>query len=80
MTEHPNIAILKKGYEAFGEGDMATLNELFDPSVTYHVPGNSQISGDYQGRDAVFGFFGKLAELSGGTIKIETHDFLLKNK
>jgi len=35
-----------------------------------------EISGDYKGRDQVFGFFGKLMELSGGTAKIEVHDIL----
>ncbi len=76
MAEHPNIALLKKGYVAFGEGDMETLTELFDPDATWHVPGESPIAGDHKGRDAIFAFFGQLAVLSNGTFKVETHDIL----
>ena len=53
-----------------------TLRELFDPNIVFHVPGRSQIAGDYRGIDETFGFFGKLVELSGGTFKIERHTVL----
>ena len=46
--------------------------------TVWHSPGKSQISGDFRGRDAVFGgSFGKMDELSGGTAGfIENHDYL----
>ena len=80
MAEHPNIALLKKGYEAFGAGDMATLTELFDPDATWHFPGEGPLAGDHIGRDAVFAFFGQVAALSGGTIKVEAHDLLANDE
>ena len=76
MTEHPNAALLRKGHEAFSTGDRKTLSEIIAEDALWHVAGKSPISGDYRGREAVFGMFDKLAELSGGTIKIEDHDFL----
>ena len=80
MAEHPNISLLKKGYAAFAEGDMETLTELFDQDATWHFPGESLISGDHKGREAVFAFFGQLAVLSNGTIKVETHDILANDE
>jgi len=76
MTDHPNLDLLRRGYAAYGAGDMDTINELFHDDVVWHVAGHSPIAGDYEGKEQVFGFFGKLAELSGGTSKVEVHDLL----
>jgi uncharacterized protein len=76
MAEHPNVDLLRKGYSAFAKGDMDTVRELFAEGITWHVPGNNMFSGDYVGRDAVFGFFGKLMEETGGTFRQEIHDVL----
>ncbi len=76
MAEHPNAALLRKGHEAFSNGDRATLTEIIAEDALWHVAGKGPFSGDYRGRKAVFGMFDKMAELSGGTIKIKDHDFL----
>ena len=74
---HPNEDLLRKGYEAFGKGDMDTLrNEVFDSNIQWHVPGKSPIAGDFSGIDEVFGFFGKLAEITGGQFGLEVHDVI----
>ena len=80
MAEHPNTELLRKGFEAFAKGDMATLTELFAQDVVWHVPGNNQLSGVHRGRDAVFAVFAKVGELSGGTYKIELHDVLANDE
>jgi uncharacterized protein len=76
MAEHPNVDLLRNGYNAYSTGDMDVLTKLFADDVLWHVAGRSPISGDYKGRDQVFGFFGKLMELSDGTMKIDVHDIL----
>jgi len=73
---HPNVDLLNKGYDAFEKGDLDTLRQLFTDDVVFHVTGRSQLSGDYRGQDEVFGFFGKLVELTGGTFKLERHAVL----
>lgn len=70
MTQ-ANEELVRKGYAAFSAGDMATLTDVFSPNSAWHIPGNNLVSGDYKGRDAVFGFFGQLGELSGGTFRVE---------
>lgn len=74
---HPNEKVLRKGYEAFAKGDLDTIrNEVFDPNIVFHIGGRSQLAGDYKGVDEVFGFLGRIMELSEGTFKAEAHAFL----
>src|SRR5262245_18202485 len=68
---HPNEDLIRKGYQAFGEGDMDTLRSLFAPDVVHVTTGNSQIAGEYRGVDAVLGYYGTLFELSDGTFAAE---------
>ena len=63
--------IIRRGYQAFGEGDMETLGSLYTDDVVQTMPGKNLVSGEYQGRDNVLGLYGKLFELSGGTFTAE---------
>jgi ketosteroid isomerase-like protein len=80
VTEHPNVEIARRGYEAFAKGDMATLTELIADDVVWHVQGVGPLDGDYHGRDQVFGFFGRLAEETGGTFRLDVHDILANDE
>jgi ketosteroid isomerase-like protein len=80
MADHPNVELLRKGYHAYSGGDMETLNELFADDVEWHVAGRSQLAGNYLGKDEVFGLFGKIVELSGGTARFEVHDVLANDE
>jgi uncharacterized protein len=77
---HPNEDLLRRGYQAFSTGDLETLGELFADDIVWHVGGRSQLAGDYRGKQEVFGFFGKLVELSGGTFRVELHDVLANDE
>jgi ketosteroid isomerase-like protein len=78
--QHVNVERARRAYEAFGKGDMATLSELITEDTVWHIGGKSPLSGEYKGRDAVFGFFGKLKEESGGTFRLEVHDILANDE
>jgi ketosteroid isomerase-like protein len=73
---HPNEELVRRGYEAFLSGDMATLGDLFTDDIAWHAPGRNQLSGDYRGKEEVFATFAKVFELTGGTFKLEIHDVL----
>ena len=77
---HPNEDLVRRGYAAFGTGDMATLRELFADDLVWHVGGRSPITGDYKGKDEVLGFFAKLAERAGGTFRVDIHDVLANDE
>ncbi len=81
----PNTDLVARMYELFGQGDMDTIkSELFDPDITWTMPGHHPLSGTMQGADAVIAFFGSLfqagvtvdnahfGELDDGTV-IERH-------
>jgi ketosteroid isomerase-like protein len=73
---HPNEDLARRGYAAFGSGDMDTIRELFDPDIVWHAPGRNQLSGDVHGLDNVLAQFAKVFELTGGSFKLELHDLL----
>jgi ketosteroid isomerase-like protein len=69
ITEHPDAAVVRRGYEAFNTADIETLTELMDENASWHTPGRSPIAGDYQGRDAVFGQFGRYGGQTEGSFR-----------
>ena len=71
MAEHPNVARLRDGYAAFAKGDFAVLNDIFAEDLLWHEPGRNQLAGDYRGRDAVYGFFAKLTEVTEGSFHLD---------
>lgn len=73
MAENPNVALVRRLYEAFASADVPALSELLDGS-TWHVPGENQIAGTYRDADEVMGLFAKTRELTEGTIEWTVHD------
>ncbi|WP_373527255.1 nuclear transport factor 2 family protein [Nostoc sp.] len=61
-TEHPNVAIVKRYYEAYGKGDVATVREIFAPNIIWRIPGHHPLSGAKRGADEVLAFFEQLAK------------------
>jgi len=70
MTD-ANEDIVRQGYAAFAAGDMETLRSLFAPDAVHVATGKSPIAGEYQGVDAILGYYGTLFELSDGTFAAE---------
>jgi len=76
MAGHPNEDLLRRGYDAFSRGDMATLRELIASDAVWHQPGTSPLAGHYEGIDAILEYFMDLFQRSEGTFKVELHDVL----
>ncbi len=74
MGDHPNAEALRKGYAAFAAGDMETVASLFADDIAWHQAGDGPLAGVFVGKDAVFGTFGQLVQLTGGTFGQEIHD------
>jgi ketosteroid isomerase-like protein len=72
----PNGAIVRQAYEDFAHGKIPEVFAVFDPAITWHVPGRSPLSGDFKGHEEVGGFFQRTMELSGGAFGIEVHNVL----
>jgi hypothetical protein len=41
--------IIRKAYEDFAQGNVPAVFAAFDPSITWHVPGHSPLSGEQGG-------------------------------
>ena len=77
---HPNAEVFKRVYGAFTTGDMDGLARLIAPDVVWHVPGTNLISGEYTSRDAIFGCFSKIFELSAGSYRPHLHDIVANDQ
>lgn len=75
---HPNEELVRKGYKAFGEGDMDTLRSLYGPDAVHSATGNGPLAGDYKGVDDILAYYGKLFELSDGTFRAELQSVKLE--
>jgi len=51
-----NATIIRKAYADFAKGSIPAVFAVFDPSITWHVPGHGPLS-DYTGHDQIGGFF-----------------------
>ncbi len=76
VADHPSADLIRRGYEAYLKGDMATLENLFVEDVVWHTAGTNPTSGEHKGRDAVLALFRRVKELSGGTFRVEVHTVL----
>ena len=76
MGTEENAELVRRGYEAFGAGDMATLGEVFAEDAVWHVAGRSVLAGPKQGREAILAYFGEMAARSGGSLKMTVQEII----
>jgi ketosteroid isomerase-like protein len=59
-----NSDVIKRGYEAFNNGDAETLSEVFADDVQWEGPNAEGVpmSGTHEGRDAVLQALGQISE------------------
>jgi uncharacterized protein len=70
--EHPNVGLVRKGFEAFQSGDMGWMEEHMSDQVVWHVGGNSKWAGSYEGKGKVFEMFQRQAQ--GVSTTADIHD------
>ncbi|MBQ1088174.1 nuclear transport factor 2 family protein [Streptomyces sp. B93] len=80
MAEHAHAQLVRKGYEAFVRGDMDTLRGLIAADCTHHVPGSHPLSGDFKGQDAIIDMYGRLAQETGGTMRVELMNVMVDGR
>jgi len=70
-----NIALLRRGYEAFATGDLATVRSLAADDEVWYTPGII-FESEYKGADNVMAYLAKLGQLTDGTFRVEPEKFL----
>ena len=38
-----DLDLIRRGYEAFGRSDISTVLGIFDPNISWHIPGPSPL-------------------------------------
>ena len=76
MGPRENVELVRRGYEAFSAGDMATLGGLFAEDAVWHVAGDGVLSGKKEGRDAILAYFGELGTRSGGNLTVTVEEII----
>ena len=71
MAEHPDVALVRRGYQAFATGDFATLSEVIADDAIQFQPGTGAMSGEHKGLQSILEFYGRLAAETNGTFKAE---------
>jgi ketosteroid isomerase-like protein len=71
MAEHPDVVLVRRGYEAFSTGDVATLSEIIADDAEQYQPGSGSMSGQHAGRDAILEFYGRLASETDGSFRVD---------
>jgi ketosteroid isomerase-like protein len=72
--DDPAMTLVRRGYEAFNTGDVATLRSIMAHDVLQHVAGHGRFAGTHKGIDAVLDYYGKLAESTQGTFRCDLID------
>jgi uncharacterized protein len=57
---HQNL--VRKGFEAFSSGDMATLDATMADDAVWHAAGSGVLSGDFVGKQAIFENFARVPQ------------------
>lgn len=70
--EHPNAALVRRVFAAFGR-DPKAIAAAFDRDITWRVPGETIMSGEYRGRVAVIEFLRRTGLETGGTYRSALH-------
>jgi uncharacterized protein len=71
-----NAELVRGIFSAFAEKNGFALRSAFAADAVWRVPGNGAVAGTFRGRDAIFGFLGRLPKETGGTYSSELVDVL----
>ncbi|HYL52133.1 MAG TPA: nuclear transport factor 2 family protein [Acidimicrobiia bacterium] len=66
-----NTDLIRRGYQAFNEADVDTLQKILADDVTWTTPGESTVAGTARGKAAVLTQFGRYAGETEGTFKAD---------
>jgi ketosteroid isomerase-like protein len=64
-----NATLIRRGFEAFNKGDVATLSTILAADCVQHMPGDNRFSGEHKGLDNVLKMYGELGALTDGTMQ-----------
>jgi uncharacterized protein len=80
MTEHPNAALVRNGYQAFASADLKTIRAAFADTAQWESAGRNWLVGRYSGPDAIIAYLQAVFAYSEGTYRTDVHDILANDE
>jgi uncharacterized protein len=80
VEEHPNVQRIRDALAAYNSGDLEGMRAFIAEDIVWHVGGNHPLSGDYRGRDAVFDYYAKVRDQTGGTLTLKPLNILANDE
>ena len=80
MSEHPNVPKIRSALEVYNSGDHDAMREHLADDIVWHVGGTHEMSGDYEGADAVVGYFRDVRKSTAGTLQVEPVEVLANDR
>lgn len=80
MGAADNEALVRRVFAAFASKQGFGLRDVFAEDAVWVVPGTSTMAGTYRGREAIFGFLGRLPKETGGTYGSRLVDVLVSDE
>lgn len=71
MKTMTNAEVVRRGYQAFNEADLETIDKLWADDVTWTTPGESTVAGTARGKEAVIAQYGRYGGETDGTFKAD---------
>ena len=62
---------LEEWLAAYGTKDRETMLDSLAEGAVWHVGGTHRLSGDYQGRDAILGYFDAVRDATGNSMRLQ---------
>ncbi len=66
-----NADVVRRGYQAFNEADIATILRLWHDDATWTTPGESTVAGTARGKEAVLAQYGRYGGETNGTFQAQ---------
>jgi hypothetical protein len=78
--EHPHAERARTVLSEVSGGNVDALSDHITDDIVWHVGGEHPLSGDYRGRDEVMNYHRRVADLTGGTLRLEPIDVLASDR
>ena len=66
MSKTATEDAVRRLYVAYAANDIGTIDGLMADDAIVHVPGNQPLAGEHKGKQAVWAYLGKVAEVGQG--------------
>jgi ketosteroid isomerase-like protein len=81
MTEHPNATRIRALFQAFRDGDAASVDAALHDEVVWNFPGRrGALAGRHEGKGAVITFLLSVGALTEGTFHLELEDVVANDE